>query len=205
MRHWGFAIILVLAAAAPAAADELWSAEATVGFLGSDVNDGYARRLEQFGYHRPFMDGLSGRLTLAVTRRVGPNLDVFASYAGLETGTASRTMDSVESQFEWSGHALSFGARASRAMGNGVFSPFAELGVGIAVVPTTLRTGSLDPVDETYEGVQVGAAAGFHLGGVRTAFTFRIFRTYAPVLENLMGDVHDVGGGGLDLGLRVRF
>jgi len=203
---------------APPAALDPWSVEVGAGFSGR-VEDGYTRRLEEFGYERErgLFELPRGRLSLAVSRGFFPHLALGVSATTLSGDSYARNVGDSNDSFTFSSYGVTaflraatalFGVRDHRHVHLDVYGQF---GIGLGLGFSTLETGSSQngertTASETEAGLVVSGAGGLALafrGG--SALFFQGGWDHAPTLRNLVGDTHDSGGGSFQLGLRIAF
>jgi hypothetical protein len=194
-----------------AARRERWFAE--FGLAGNAVReDAYTRTLEDFRFQRQNKgdDGLGfeGALGYGLLR----NLSVVARFDTLEKkayerelrGPAEGSRAEEYRHFSWATRAVSLGARARLPLWHEWFVPIVELDVGLGVARSELWGEDLSEVQRHY-GVALRGVTGFTVGvaehyGLYTVVGY----TFAPVLDNEIGETHDDGGFTLAAGLRMR-
>jgi hypothetical protein len=167
-----------------------------VAGVGGSRSDGYIDRLEDFGYHRQGLG--NGQLGLDVTQRVHHNVLVGGEL--LMLGGESWERDSGAEPLTMSWRTLALGALGRVEVGNRRVSLYGQLGAGLALGMTHF-TDELDHGErDMYPGIYGAAAVGLdvwwgrHWGG-----TLRLSGSYAPAIDNLIGDQHD--GGLVTIGL----
>jgi hypothetical protein len=189
---------------------ERWAIELGGG-VSSHVSDRYVQRLKDFGYDGSLDSVLPQlRYELSLSRTVTRMLAVVGTFTNGDAGQYTRTDSSTLSQtFTW--HAFAVGAhlrlfwapwerRAMRLV------LYAQGGGGISVAGTNYalnNNGATVNAPTSYVGYHLAVAAGLqfmiakHVG----FYTQGRFMT-APVVKNLLGDLHDSGGFDLVLGMR---
>lgn len=201
--------VLALSATAradePSVAPEPWGLEVSGG-LGVGVDrDAYLERLMQFGYVHGELSGLMATYDVVVSWRARHNLELVADLAGLGGGDYRRD-DTVPTTFTWESHAASAFVRFVAPANDERAALFAEVGAGFAWVTSDYSKGPDAHDQETQLGealaVGVGARAAV---GPALGVVFDLRHTYAPILHNLYGDRHDVGGTTVTIGLRFSF
>lgn len=190
---------------------ETWAVELGLGaFLG--VTDRYNERLEDFRFQYRHEPASLLSISLAVSHSFSPYLSVLAGWNMLDRGRYDRDAFDLdgnrrEQSFEWSAYGAGLYVRGTLPLWGGRIKPFIQSGGGLAWGSTVLE----DPMDaagmndeETHWGYHLGFSGGVafmpwrHFGFFTQAGYFK-----APVVENLMGDVHDSGGVGVyAIGLR---
>jgi hypothetical protein len=192
--------------ATSARADERFGIEAGVGFNVGAVDDDYESRLTQFGYtHDAFMAGVSGHYDVAATWRAHKHVELALAMARLDADSYTRD-DTVPTTFSWDTHAATAIVRVLAPTENERAALYAEAGAGLAWVTSDYSKGPMANDHET----QLGRALTFGVGARamitrKVGLVFDIRQTWAPVLHNLYGETHDVGGRTFELGLRVAF
>lgn len=191
-----------------------WAIELGIGgFYGRP--DSYKVQLENFGFERQGLFPNAHLLASAsVSRRLGPHLELVLGWSLLDRGEYQRELADLAGKrrpqtFSWSGHALGVYVRGRYPFVRGILDPYVQLGGGLGLGSTSLRDElQASPVvdDELHVGYHLGVAAGLavmpwkHLGIVLQASY-----VHAPVISNMVGDVHDGGGVGFQLGARGAF
>ena len=219
------AVALVAGAAPVAHAEEreLVGFEGTLGASTSTANgDDYASRLHQFGFEHE--STTVGRYALAIDLHLLEHLAVGATFFNLDAEEYVRDNQGIEQEFSWSSHALGgfvqgdLSIEERRAV---VF--FTRLGGGVAYGTSVLdeivvdgdftdSDGSSDSYTERTREAEESFSSPyfeFSLGAQimpteLVGFLMEIRYVFAPALENLTGDTHDVGGVAAMFGLRVR-
>jgi hypothetical protein len=200
----------------PDAGDEGFFFDLMAG-AGTDARgDTYEQRLDSFGYEKdtPLFDI---DVELALGRRLHENFALGLSYFDLDAmGYYSRERE--EQTFELDSFALGGFVQGDVPFGDGrMFDLFTRAGLGYAHVSTTLRatppsngrteiiSNDLRSFDESDGGPAVSVSAGLQLNvAVFIGIQALVRYTYAPVLENELGDTHDVGGFNAMFGVRFR-
>ncbi len=192
----------------------IWGAEVAYG-AGLERQDAYINRLLVFDFDSPGLLLPARReLKLRVTWQWRPRVEVMAMslFAGgrrFERLGEDRTGVLRKQRFSWSTYGLGIYGRGKASFWHGVFVLYAQLGGGLAMV----RSSYVDPIAEprvedhdTHWGIHLGCASGWrlmlwrHFGVFGEASYF-----YAPVMKNLLGDVHDSGGPALVGGIRAAW
>ena len=183
-----------------------WSIELAAGGQ-SVIDDEFIDRLETFSYREsgPLLD--PPHLSASLVHHLGPYFGLVGQVATLGTGSYKRDADGAPLEFTWSSLALGLHARGRLPLARGVLTPFAQVGGGLATSHTELDDGTGEPTAEQHWGWHLGASAGLDLQPRRwlLGFTGEIGYVTAPIIDNLLGDTHDVGGGILRLGVRASF
>jgi hypothetical protein len=175
------------------------------------VSDRYVQRLKDFGYDGALASDLPQvRYELSLVRTVTRMLAVVGTFTNGDEGQYTRVDSSTLSQtFTW--HAFALGAHLrlfwapweKRSMR---LTLYAQGGGGISVAGTNFaltNNGGTVNAPVSFVGYHLAVAAGLqymiakHVG----FYTQGRFMT-APVVKNLLSDVHDSGGFDLVLGMR---
>lgn len=182
---------------------ERWSIELAGGFMYG-AEDDYTQRLETFGYVEDFF--IPVQWNLSTTYRVSPYLHAVISFGRLGSEVYKRDSDTEFERFSWTSHGVALKLRAAYPLGDGTAVPFAEAGGGMGIASTKLVVGGADGVDESHYGYQLTGGAGLLINPwQRFGFFARSDFTYAPVIDNLLGDTHDSGGLSFSIGIRTMF
>jgi hypothetical protein len=195
---------------------EHWFIE--TGFGGGGYTDsGYTSRLEDFGFERPWI--LFGpevfMLHGSVVHTPVPNLGVVFTAGNLDSESWSRDMSradapySYSERYDWSTWRGGVYARGSVPVLNGWLTPYLQAGGGPALAVSSYSDNSEEEL--RYDlGWHIAAAGGLqamlaipdhrHFG-----LYWQVETSYAPVLENLTGDVHNSGGKAFLFGVRLGY
>lgn len=168
------------------------------------IDDGYTRRLRDFGFDdQIFMDP---RWSVAVTYALRTNIDLVLDFGELDAAHWRRDNDPPH-DFSWSTYSAALSLRYTYIAPGGWLRPFAQAGAGVARAHSVYDMTGMPGTDEDdFWGYRLSAAAGVQLVPWRRLGVFwRLGYDYAPVLENLIGDVHDSGGLNCMMGLLTRF
>jgi hypothetical protein len=106
----------------------------------------------------------------------------------------------------WWGVHAGVGVRGEYRLG-GWFVPFAQLGAGVSAAQTHFSDEGDRTTKEWFGGWHIGASAGVRSHGEwgRHGLYLRLDWRMAPVIDNLLGDTHDIGGTFLSIGVRRSF
>jgi len=173
----------------------------------------YTDRLTDFGFDdRPINGGLEFTGSLAWTFR--PYLTAVLSVGALERNGRERDFDdeaSTNHTHTWQTWRAAAQARGSLPILNGWVAPYLQAGVGPAVGLTRYQDAG-DSYDERehHWGWHAAGAAGLqfmpqHKRFLHVGLYHQVEYSYAPVIENLIGDVHDSGGFEISMGIRAGF
>jgi len=199
--------------------DEGWFLELSTGPSQYVREDAYVERLREFGFKRSSGGGFLD-LDITAGRRLLPHLAVGLGYMDLDARTYEYAPD-PEQTFEldsWGAWAF---AQGDLFVGPGrVLNVFVRGGAGYAAVETLLKARMLRPagaqaddivntgfddIEQSQSGLLVGAALGAQLNFTRwLGVQLQARYTHAGVLDNELGDSHDIGGLSVLFGLRLR-
>ena len=169
--------------------------------IGGSRQDGYTARLEDFGYHSQDL-GIVPQLSGHLLRRIHPNFLVGGEAALTDGGEWQRNADPGPLSFDW--FTLSAGA-VGRAETGSRWVAFAELSAGLALSQSTFVDNDGSRTVERFPGPYLGAAIGADVFITRGfGLSTRLAASYAPTLDNLIGDQHDTGVTTLGFGLVYR-
>ena len=188
-----------------------WSFHAALG-ASSVRNDRFIGRLADFGFQDSIYFGLP-RFSLDAMRAVGRHLSVGVELASLDERVfrrqSSTTLSGQDERYWWATYALGAFVLVDTLLWRERLNPYVRGGVGLTIART-----SYQEIDSTSHAVQSDATstdfgyalrAGAGLGVMpwrHFGFFGEVNATFAPTVNNLVGDVHDSGGLGLLLGLR---
>lgn len=168
--------------------------------LGSERDDGFTERLRDFGYTSGVL--VAPQLSAHVVRRIHPHYLVGGEIALTGSDGWRRSVDPGALEFDW--FTASAGA-VGRAETGARLLAFAELSAGLALTEATFRDAAGVTTVDRYPGPYLGAAVGAELYVTpRFGLAARLSATYAPTLDNLIGDQHDTGLTALGFGLVYR-
>ena len=182
-----------------------WSLELAIGGQ-RERDDGFTDRLASFSYREQEPLFAPPHLAASLVHHVAPFFGVVGQASTLGTRTYTRDADGPPLEFKWSTIALGLHARGRLPLVGGALTPFVQAGGGVATSFTELDDGT--GVDkEQHWGWHLGAAAGIDVQppGWLLGFTGEAAYVTAPVIDNLIGDTHDVGGRIVRLGVRASF
>ncbi len=180
---------------------------------GRSRESDFVDRMEEFGFDWPTQGPLLlPSASVAWTAR--PLLGAVVTVGKLDHDGWERELESHSSPnhvFEWQTWRASVQARGSLPLLNGWLTPYLQAGGGPALGLTSYRdeTDGSDEREQHWGWHMIGAAG---LQFMPTTPRFRhvgIFHqieySAAPVIENLLGDVHDSGGVLITTGVRAGF
>ncbi|HVV86855.1 MAG TPA: caspase family protein [Kofleriaceae bacterium] len=173
-----------------------WHVALTTSIAGLR-HDGYTDRLVDFGYHEQGV-GLEPALSGHLLRRIHPHFLV-----GGEAGIVDNNewfRDSMTFKF----FTASAGA-VGRAETGDRWIAWAELSAGLALSQSTFVDVDGNRKVERFPGPYLGAAIGTDVQVTdHVGLSARLSTSYAPTLDNLIGDQHDAGATSLGLGMVYR-
>lgn len=205
----------------PDGTKEGWIFELGIGGAWGAHEDAYVRRLDQFQLDQ--VDSSWTRFTISAGRRLFPYFVVGLEYFNLSARDFKRDLE-FEQDFSWNAHALGPFVQGDIGFGERrAVNLFVRGGVGLSIAWTTFDAAStdssFDSEDPSFENTTVKTQrASQHFvrpcawlgGGVQLmlsrwiGFQFELRYAFAPGLENEFGEVHDLGGTSLTVGLRLR-
>jgi hypothetical protein len=190
---------------------ERWAFLVALG-AASARNDRYVTRLGDFGFSDQLEFGLP-RFSIAAARAVRRHLAFGVELASLDERvfrrSSSTTLSGQDERFWWATYTLGLFAAGEYPLWRERLIPYLRAGVGVALARTSYQ--EIDAAthvvlsDDTASdfGYSLRAAAGVAIMPWRH---FGLYiegtATFAPTIDNLVGDVHDSGGLGALLGLR---
>lgn len=191
------------------AAPARWGIEATAGTLFG-FEGAYDERLEAFGFTADYAGGRSPRFGLALERPLGHRISLVGRAATLSHFDYSRDngADAMGTPLEddrFVGHSFGFGlgARATGLFAGGKLGVYGEFGAGFGLARTRLELAQGTETSEIHYGYYLNATAGLrYMPARRFGFLLEVGYTYAPIVDNLLGDVRDSGGIQLVGGIR---
>ncbi len=172
-----------------------WHLSAVVG-VGGGRTDGYVQRLQDFGYHRQTLG--SPQLGLHVAERL--HRSVLVGGELMLIGGEEWKRDSGLEPLTLTWQTVAVGAIGRVETGPRWIVAYGQLGAGLALGLTTFRDQVGASERDTYPGLYGAAAVGVEVWfGRRWGMTARLTASYAPAIDNLIGDQHD--GGLITVGL----
>ncbi len=195
-----------------------WTVEAGFGLTGR-IDDGYTRRLQEFGYRaeRGIIEPPRARASATFFHGLLPHVSVGIGLTTLSGDTYRRTVGESNDQFSFSAFGAHAFVRASTdpfgrtSVNAPYFQLYGQLGggltLGVAKLSITANTPSgTETSSESHWGYMLGAAGGVSFNAARRyGIFFQLGWDYAPTLANLTGETHDAGGPNGLLGVRFRF
>ncbi len=216
------ALLVLLAGAAQAEQDPYLHAprlervmiETSLG-AGATSDTPYTRRLEDFGFDRGlvlfdavFM--MQGAVVYSPLR----NLGVVFSAGNLDSDSWHRDLlevgdQTLDEDFRWTTWRSAVSGRYSLPLADGWLVPYVQAGGGPAMTLATYTDDHCEKQDR-HMGWHLAGAGGLQLmpsiAGYRHLGVFvQVETSWAPVLENLAGDVHDSGRHATLFGIRAGF
>ncbi|MCB9656951.1 MAG: caspase family protein [Sandaracinaceae bacterium] len=188
-----------------------WGLELGLGMTHRGRASDYTDRLNAFGYQPGFLDGAwDARISAVVERQVFRHLSVLLTFDSLESRDFYRGLFSTEDDdhYRWRAWAVGLQLRGTLPLAGHWLYGYAQGGVGLGIARTVFDPGRDQDrtVRITDYGVQLSGALGLRFMPWRHAgFYLQGGYTYAPILQNDLGDRHDSGGASIVTGLRAQF
>jgi caspase domain-containing protein/outer membrane protein with beta-barrel domain len=187
----------------PEAWRETWGLELSFGMRRS-VSDKYTTRLTDFGFKEQlFSFNETFSFSLAGMYSFSRYLSLVIAFSSMGGGDYEREVYDLEGNqrfqtFEWSAYDIGLYARGTLPLLDGILNPYLQAGGGLSIGTSVFK----DPVqasevvdDQVHWGYHIEVGAGLN---VMIWDNFGVFGqlnyTYAPVIGNELGDVHDSGG-----------
>jgi len=195
---------------APAPWRETWGLELGVGLLLTRA-DRYIDRLEEFGYGSGLDPYPSPGFSVTLAWRFHPNVSAVLGWQMLDRGELGRTLydlagEARSRRFTWNAHAIGAGVRGTLPLWRDVIEAWAQGGLGLTWGATTFRDelpASPETDDQLFWGWHLRLALGVQLmPWDHFGFFVEGDYTYAPTIDDLVGDTHDSGGPAFYLGVR---
>jgi hypothetical protein len=183
-----------------------WSVELAIGGQ-STIDDDFTKRLESFSYREEEPLFPPPHLSASLIYHVNPFLGLVGEVSTLGRQSFHRDADGPPLEFSWSTLALGLHARGRLPLVGGTVAPFVQAGGGLATAFTTFDDGAGAADKQQYWGWHLGASAGLDVQPPRWLLGFTAEAAYvrAPIIDNLIGDTHDVGGRIVRFGVRASF
>ena len=174
--------------------------------IGAERDDAYTETLGNFGYEQEFL-GLGSGIAMSITRQVDRRLWIgaVASHGLAPRWTRPDSFGDLE--VGWSLTSLAAVARGIQRVGDAgaaaQFGFYGQLAAGVGMGRTRFTDVDGAVTRETYYGPSLAAAAGIEWGnpniprptvfeGLTLSLGFEL--SYAPVIDNELGDTHASGG-----------
>jgi hypothetical protein len=181
------------------------------GLVGGERKDAYIQTLKDFGYDDGGLFPVSPGIAISGTREVYPRVWIGAvvSYTGSPEYTRSAP-DVPELRFSWTTTTLAGLARGEYPLTDRPFatnvSLYGQGAVGLGIARTSFLDQDAMTTTQTFYGASLAIGAGIHIEGrrgigVSAGYEF----DYAPIIDNLTGDTHAVGGHRATLGLSYSY
>jgi hypothetical protein len=213
------------AVAVPAAdsGDEGWVGELEIGGGFRHSDGSYVERLQEFGFSEKTASSQALRFALNVGRRVHPHFLIGLSYFNLDANSYARNVE-VDQTFTWNGQALVLFLQGDLHLGrHRLLNAFGRIGGGASLAWTSFDAIAIEaPISDPQPSFQDTTLreqpvtqhfvrpCGLLSAGVQimpsryVGFQFEVRYVVAPAIANAFGEVHDLGGASLLLGVRVR-
>jgi hypothetical protein len=173
----------------------------------------FTDRMGEFGFQNE-LDVPHSTYTGSLAWTALPHLGAVLTVGGLDFDSYEREFDddtSTVHDFSWQTWRAALQARASLPLFHGWFTPYVQGGGGPALGLTDYHDQGDDSTErERHTGWHLTGAAGWQLMPTVGRFRhlgvyYQIEYSYAPVITNLLGDVHDSGGKAVSVGVRAGF
>jgi hypothetical protein len=197
--------------------DEGFFLELNMGRTTYARDDGFEGRLEDFGFEGKSVSLFDGQLSLG--RRLGSHLAVGASLFDLDAARYERE----EQFYEYDAGAVAAFVQVDRgwvgrrlinlfvrgsvgyAFGDSVFDAYQVLDQNADADGLEVNLNRREKVEDDLDGIALSATAGASLMPLRNAgFMLSLRYTYAPILENGLGESRNLGGLAVFFGIRLR-
>jgi hypothetical protein len=213
-------------AAAADAADsgaEGWVGELEIGGGFRHSGGSYIERLQEFEFVEKSDSSQALRFALNLGRRVHPHFLIGLSYFNLDANTYERNIE-ADQKFSWNAQALAVFLQGDLHAGrHRLLNVFGRIGAGASLAWTSFDAIAVEPAitdkqpsfqDTTLREQPVTQhfvrPCGFLSAGVQImpslyfGFQLEVRYVLAPALENAFGEVHDLGGASVMVGVRAR-
>ncbi len=175
------------------------------------TRDRYVTRLNNFGYKTTeIMDGTVLHYSISLTAGIIRYLQAGVSLFKLDSGSYLESVSQIS--FSWNAHAAGAFLRVRFPVAKDWVVPYIQAGGGAVwgktLLSTDNRTASKDIIEDEERFVRYHILGG---GGIQLmpwrfiGFLVQVDYTYAPVIDNLIGDVHNSGGTSVFTGVRGGF
>ena len=190
---------------------ERWAFHAAFG-ASSVRNDRFIGRLTDFGFQDSIYFGVP-RFSLEAMRILGHHLFVGIELASLDERVfrrhSSTTLSGQDERYAWATYELGVFVLVDHPLWRERLIPYARGGVGVTLARTSYQESDPDTHVVSSDDRSTNFGYALRLGAGLGVMPWRHFgffgevnATYAPTVDNLLGDVHDSGGFGILLGLR---
>jgi hypothetical protein len=186
-----------------------WNVEGSAGLI-TRQNDAFTNRLEQFGYSEKGLIVLPDpQFALGVSRVLVPHLAGVLQLETLSGDSYERSIAGSTDTATFSAYGAGIYLRAFTDVAGQWLGAYAQAGGGFSLgvlSQQTAQTGVPPSSSGTYGSYLLGGAAGLSVRFRRVPLTLFAQGGYdrAPVIHDLLGDVHDSGGFSGAIGLRLR-
>ncbi|MBK7156089.1 MAG: caspase family protein [Sandaracinaceae bacterium] len=187
-----------------------WGLELGLGFNQEGRSSDYTERLTSFGYQSGFFDwDWNVRMSTAVERQLRGPLSLLLTFDRLEDRSFNRGFfDDTHDTFHWRAWAVGLQLRGTFRLAGDWLYGYAQGGAGLGIARSRFNPGrEQEPTNVRVDyGVQLSGALGLrfmpwdHMG-----FHLQVGYSFAPILQNDLGDRHDSGGVSIVTGLRAQF
>jgi len=199
-----------------AVAEPRWGIELAIGRTFSN-EDGYTDRLESFGFEQALLfPDLNGLFEVSLLASIYRYLDALLELSLIENDFRTREIiqadgsGDIVDRFSWNTVTITAAVRPTLRSAEDIGAFYLQLGAGAGISSTTLsrtRDGvTLESSDETQLGITAQGGAGFRISPWRhVGFGCHVAYVYAPIMENLLGDIHNSGGWKTTAVISARF
>jgi hypothetical protein len=177
------------------------------GGFGNERSDAYTETLGNFGYKKEFL-GISAGVGMSATRQIDRRLWVGAMLTHTDSPRYTRTDSFGDLEIDWTTTSLMGVARGIQRVGDvgpsAQFGFYGQLAAGVGMGRTSFTDVDDSKTRETHFGPSVVATAGIEWGNPNVArpnvfegltLSLGFEMSYAPVIDNEVGDTHASGGG----------
>jgi hypothetical protein len=203
--------------------DEGWIGELEIGGGFRHDTGSYVERLQEFEFVEKSDSSQALRFALNLGRRVHPHFVIGLSYFNLDANTYERNIE-ADQKFSWNAQALAVFLQGDLHAGrHRLLNVFGRIGAGASLAWTSFDAIAVEPAitdkqpsfqDTTLREQPVTQhfvrPCGFLSAGVQImpslyfGFQLEVRYVLAPALENAFGEVHDLGGASVMVGVRAR-
>ncbi|MGD8862290.1 MAG: hypothetical protein PVI30_19920 [Myxococcales bacterium] len=206
-------------AGSTARGDEGFFLELNLGSTTYARDDDFEDRMESFEFGREGVTLLDGQAS--VGRRLLRNVAVGVSIFDLDAVRYYREEEDQTYEYDagavaafvqvgegWIAHRMInvfLRGSVGYAFGSSTFEAFRVLGQNDDAAALNAERGAREKIDEDFDGMALSATAGTSIMPLRNGGIMLSVRyTYAPILENNLGETRDLGGLAVLFGLRLR-
>jgi hypothetical protein len=175
--------------------------------IGGDRSDGFEQTLRDFSFVEE--DGTPGGFSLSITREVWIRGHSIGAYVGAASAPGwTRETEREPLRFEWSTTTVGVTNHVERGLTRRLFG-YADLLLGVGIGRTRFADQDDKVTTETHVGPAATLGAGVGLRGAmlvpELALTLGMKASWAPVIQNEIGERHDSGGLLVGMGLQYTY